>query len=143
MSFTLCISIPFISPSPHIYPLPLQPSPQNKTKLKGKIENLISWKLPCDTVSRAVNPFSVCLYLQVFMQSHWSDLRPLNAGPLQRLFLVILLLLCCGDHNVKGSAGHGRGRCWHGPSHNPGSGPRHLRVVSLPVASSPLSSPPG
>lgn len=48
VDFTSCILIPLISPSPCTHPLPLQTSPQNKTKFgrEGKKEGkILLWKL--------------------------------------------------------------------------------------------------
>lgn len=65
---------------------------------EGK-EKLLSWKLQCNTVGHAVNPFSIHLYMQAFIaQNHWPEAPRLcyttDTGPSLGLFLNITLLPC-------------------------------------------------
>ena len=109
MNFTSCTPIPFISPSLHICPLPLQPPHGKKmtattTKRKTKIS---PWKPQCVTVCHIAHLFchrgnhgvSQCitqytlsprqLFLQMFIaMNHWSGSRP----------LVSWISCCCPRH---------------------------------------------
>ena len=85
VNFTSCIPVLLFSPSTHICPLPLQPSPENKThphKTKTKhrkhfiVEAIISMS---QCVPRYIS-LSTHLHLQMFIAaSQWSGLRSLSS----------------------------------------------------------------
>lgn len=85
MSFTSCISIPFISRSLHIHPLPLQPHKnkvkfkREKEKEKRKEEGKKSLVMEAGVWhSESRKPFYPNIYLQVFIaEIHWSPSKAL------------------------------------------------------------------
>lgn len=100
VNFISCTSIPLISPTFHILPPSLQPSPKTKQKIKiikNKDETnknkqtkiILPWKLQCVMVTQCVTQstfLSKYLSLQMFVAvSHWTGSRLLASATLSIL----------------------------------------------------------
>jgi hypothetical protein len=144
VSFTSCTPAPFISLSPHVHPLPLQPCPQIKhihTYIQQQsIEtHLIVEAVVCHSVSHSL---SLCPHIFTckysFAMGHWSGLRSLASvtWPILDPHWDSSRLSCCCAVSWRSSsivtAGlalslmtttHWWYRCWGGPTQGSGSGP--------------------